>query len=86
MMPSVTTLDGAKIKTVHTWKYLGSLIDDSITFRPHLENLVKKLKLKLCFRRKWLVVATSYLYCIMEIDYTYECFCSKPSTISYCVS
>ncbi|KAL4006490.1 solute carrier family 24 (sodium/potassium/calcium exchanger), member 5 [Sarotherodon galilaeus] len=54
---------------VHTYKYLGILIDDSLTFKPHVENLVKNLKLKLrfyfqnklCFsfnKKKRLVAAT----------------------------
>lgn len=48
-IPSVTTLEGNKIELVHTYKYLGILIDDSLTFKPHVENLVKNLKLKLRF-------------------------------------
>lgn len=49
IIPSVTTLEGNKIELVHTYKYLGILIDDSLTFKPHVENLVKNLKLKLRF-------------------------------------
>lgn len=45
----VPTLEGNVIEVVHEYKYLGVLIDDSLTFKPHIEKLVKKLKLKLGF-------------------------------------
>ncbi|XP_013857613.1 RNA-directed DNA polymerase from mobile element jockey, partial [Austrofundulus limnaeus] len=48
-IPTVSTLDGDIIEMVHTYKYLGFLIDDSLSFKPHIQNLVKKLKLKLGF-------------------------------------
>uniref|UniRef100_A0A669EEG1 Reverse transcriptase domain-containing protein n=1 Tax=Oreochromis niloticus TaxID=8128 RepID=A0A669EEG1_ORENI len=48
-VPLVSTLEGNLIEVVHTYKYLGFLIDDSLTFKPHIDNLVKKLKLKLGF-------------------------------------
>uniref|UniRef100_A0A669EJS2 Reverse transcriptase domain-containing protein n=1 Tax=Oreochromis niloticus TaxID=8128 RepID=A0A669EJS2_ORENI len=44
-VPVVSTLEGDLIEVVHTCKYLGFLIDDSLTFKPHIDNLVKKLKL-----------------------------------------
>lgn len=31
------------------YKYLGILLDDTLTFKAHIENLVRKLKLKLGF-------------------------------------
>uniref|UniRef100_A0A3P9K1B3 Reverse transcriptase domain-containing protein n=1 Tax=Oryzias latipes TaxID=8090 RepID=A0A3P9K1B3_ORYLA len=48
-IPTVSTLEGNNIEVVHEYKYLGVLIDDSLTFKPHVENLVKKLRLKLGF-------------------------------------
>jgi len=36
------------IKSV-SFKYLGFLIDDSLSFKPHIQQLVKKLKLRLGF-------------------------------------
>lgn len=38
-----------EIELVYTYKYLGTLINDSLTFKLHVENLIKKLKLKLGF-------------------------------------
>lgn len=47
MIPSVSTLEVNEIEVVHVYKYLGVLIDDSLTFKLHVEKLVKKLRLKL---------------------------------------
>uniref|UniRef100_A0A3B3HCE9 Reverse transcriptase domain-containing protein n=1 Tax=Oryzias latipes TaxID=8090 RepID=A0A3B3HCE9_ORYLA len=46
---TVSTLEGNEIELVHVYKYLGILIDDALSFKPHIENLVRKLKLKLGF-------------------------------------
>lgn len=46
---SVVTLEGSDIEIVNSYKYLGILIDDSLTFKPHVLYLVKKLRLKLDF-------------------------------------
>lgn len=40
-IPSVTTLQGTEIELVHKYKHQGVLIDDSLTFKPHVE---KKLR------------------------------------------
>ena len=48
-IPSVVTLEGSEIEVVDSYKYLGILIDDSLTFQPHVQYLVKKLRLKLGF-------------------------------------
>lgn len=48
-IPKVVTLEGGEIEIVDSYKYLGILIDDSLTFKPHVQNLVKKLRLKLGF-------------------------------------
>lgn len=48
-VPVLSTLEGNIIEVVHEYKYLGVLIDNSLTFKPHIEQLVKKLKLKLGF-------------------------------------
>lgn len=47
--PLVFTLTGSVIEVVHSYKYLGIWLDDALTFKPHIDNLVKKLKLKLFF-------------------------------------
>ncbi len=44
---SITTLQGLEIELVSKYKYLGVLIDDSLSFGPHIQNLVRKLKSKL---------------------------------------
>jgi len=48
-LPSITTSQGFKIETVSQYKYLGILIDDSLSFKPHIQQLVKKLKLSWVF-------------------------------------
>uniref|UniRef100_A0A3B4Z3D2 Reverse transcriptase domain-containing protein n=1 Tax=Stegastes partitus TaxID=144197 RepID=A0A3B4Z3D2_9TELE len=48
-LPTIKTLQGSQIDLVTQFKYLGILIDERLTFRPHVETLVKKLKLKLGF-------------------------------------
>ena len=48
-VPTVSTLEGNVIEVVLIYKYLGVLIDDSLSFKPHIDHLVKKLKLKLGF-------------------------------------
>lgn len=58
------TLEGNEIEWAHTPKYLGLLIEDSLTFKPQEEQIVKKLKLKLCFyfRAKKHLVAVTFLF------------------------
>ena len=48
-IPSVVTLEGSEIEVVDSYKYLGILIDDSLTFQPHVQYLVKRFRLKLDF-------------------------------------
>lgn len=45
---SVTTLECNKIELVHT--YRGVLIDDLLSFKPHVEKLKLKLKLRFYFQ------------------------------------
>ncbi len=44
---SIATLQGLKIEVVSKYKYLGVLIDDSLSFGLHIQYLVRKLKSKL---------------------------------------
>ncbi len=44
---SITTLQGLEFEVVSNYKYLGFLIDDSLSFGPHIQYLVRKLKSKL---------------------------------------
>ena len=48
-LPSVITAQGSQIELVSSYKYLGVVIDDSLSFSAHIQQLVKKLKLKLGF-------------------------------------
>uniref|UniRef100_A0A8C6KGR8 Reverse transcriptase domain-containing protein n=1 Tax=Nothobranchius furzeri TaxID=105023 RepID=A0A8C6KGR8_NOTFU len=54
IVPKLITLEGKVIEMVHEYKYLGVWIDNSLTFKSHIDKLVKKLKLKLglYFRNK----------------------------------
>ena len=46
---SIVTTQGQQIDAVSTYKYLGFLIDGHLSFKPHIQSLVKNLKLKLGF-------------------------------------
>ena len=46
---SAVTLEGSVIQVVTFYRYLGFLLDDSLTFKPPVLYLVKKLRLKLGF-------------------------------------
>ena len=39
-VPSVVTLEGSVIQVVTSYRYLGFLIEDSLTFKPHVLYLV----------------------------------------------
>ena len=45
----ILTSQGIEIEVVSTYKYLGYMIDDHNTFKTHIQNLGKKLKLKVGF-------------------------------------
>lgn len=68
-VPQITTTQGKEIERVSSYKYLGFLLDEGLTFKLHIDTLVKKLRLKLgsfyrnraCFSsvaRKRIVLAT----------------------------
>ena len=48
-VPTICTLSGTEIEEVSHYKYLGIIIDQSLSFTLHVQGLVKKLKLKLGF-------------------------------------
>ncbi len=48
-LPSILTSMGTKIECVSKYRYLGILIDESLSFTFHIQQLAKRLKLKLGF-------------------------------------
>uniref|UniRef100_A0A669C6E9 ribonuclease H n=1 Tax=Oreochromis niloticus TaxID=8128 RepID=A0A669C6E9_ORENI len=67
--PKIKTIQGTEIEMVTSYKYLGIIIDQNLSFKTHIQKLVSKLKLKLgyffrnqsCFSlqvRKHLIHAT----------------------------
>lgn len=48
-LPPIPTLQGTEIESVLQYKYLGILIDNSLSFKPHIVELLKKLRIKLGF-------------------------------------
>lgn len=71
---------------VSTFSYLGIILDDNLYFKPHIENLTKKLKLRLCFyfqnkscfsfpSKKGLVAAT-FIPLLDDADVLYMNACS----------
>jgi hypothetical protein len=45
----IATLAGHTIERVKVYKYLGVWVDDMLSFTVHVENLIRKLKLKIGF-------------------------------------
>ena len=45
----IATLAGYTIEQVKVYKYLGVWVDDKLSFTVHVENLIRKLKLKIGF-------------------------------------
>jgi hypothetical protein len=43
-LPPITTLQGSVIESVSQYKYLGIIIDDALSFKPHVQQLLKKVK------------------------------------------
>ena len=48
-LPRLSTVYGVEIEMVTSYKYLGILIDENLSFKLHINKLVSKLKLKLSF-------------------------------------
>jgi len=46
---AIITFQGNVIESVSSYIYLGLLIDDYLSFKHHIQQLVKKLRLRLCF-------------------------------------
>lgn len=95
-LPVVSTLEGNLIEVVHEYKYLGIVIDDSLTFKPLIDKLVKKLKLKLgfffrnktCFSfgvKKRLVSATFLSVLDYGDVFLYECYFFMSSNFGLCL-
>ena len=47
--PVIATLAGHTIEQVKVYTYLGVGFDDKMSFTVHVENLIRKLKLKIGF-------------------------------------
>lgn len=45
----IISAQGKKLEVVSSFKYLGIWLDDGLSFKHHVENLLKKLRLKLGF-------------------------------------
>jgi hypothetical protein len=45
----IATLAGYTIEQVKVYKYLGVWVDDKLSFTVHVENLLRKFKLRICF-------------------------------------
>ena len=69
VLPCILSAQGTPIESVATYKYLGTTMDETLSFKCHIDQLLRKLKLKLgfffrnksCFSfnaRKRLVAAT----------------------------
>ena len=54
VLPKLLTSHGTEIERVNSYKYLGFIIDENLSFKLHIEKLVSKLKIKLgsFFRNK----------------------------------
>ena len=45
----IATLAGHTIEQVKVYKYLGVWVDDKLSFTVHVDNLIRRLKLKIGF-------------------------------------
>ncbi len=79
---SVTTACGSTIEVVSNYKYLGFLLDRELSFKLHIENLLKlRLKLgffyrnRLCFslRARKLLVSSMFIPLVDYGDLLYMC-------------
>jgi len=48
-LPNIITLDGSELEFVDTYKYLGVLLDSSLSFQPHITKLSSKIKCRIGF-------------------------------------
>ena len=48
-LPKIFTAERTEIKKTASYKYLGIIVEENLTFKLHIDRLVSKLKLKLCF-------------------------------------
>ncbi len=48
-LPQIVTLYDQEIERVSCYNYLGFLLDEKLSFKPHVDNLVKKMRVKLSF-------------------------------------
>ena len=46
---ALTSLDGSRINQVSAYKYIGIWLDDELSFKMHIDELCKRLKIKLGF-------------------------------------
>ncbi len=65
---SITTVQGLEIEVVSKYKHLGFLIDDSLSFGPHIQYLVRKLQSK-----PGLFLAAKFLSVLDYCDIIYRC-------------
>lgn len=49
ILPKISTTQGAEIEIVTSYKYPGIIIDQNLSFKTHIEDLVSKLRIKLGF-------------------------------------
>ena len=48
-LPNICTVQGTDIERVTTYKYLGFIIDQNLSFKSQTENVVSKQNIKFCF-------------------------------------
>ncbi len=48
-LPQIVTLYDQEIERVSCYNYLGFLLDEKLSFKLHVDNLVKKMRVKLSF-------------------------------------
>ena len=85
---SIVTSGGSPIEKVSSYKYLGIRLDDKLSFKVHMDNLERKLKLKLgfyfCNRACFLLMARMKLVqttFLSVIDYGDLLYVHAPSSV-----
>ena len=72
-------LNGKKLQKVHSTKFLGVVIDESLSWEPHLDHLAAKLN-------SCIVVIKRIKSCIPETEYNKIYNALFMSHLSYCIS
>lgn len=83
---TIYTMDGFEIQKVQYYKYFGIWLDEDLSFKTHVEELVKTFKYKMGFSKgtktsRLEVVQEAFFVCLGLCVYNlFPCVCQYPET------